>query len=235
MIGIIGKKIGMTQFFKEDGVRVPVTLIAAGPCPVLQIRKIEKDGYSALQLGYGEKRESLINKPLKGHLEKSKVKSVRFIREINVDNAESYKEGQLIEVDIFQAGDHVDITGLTIGKGFQGGVKKYGWAGGKASHGSMHHRRIGSVGASSYPSRVVKGHHMPGRMGGEQRTIQNLIVVNVDKENNLLAVKGSVPGNDSSYLIIREARKIPIKRAALADDAKTEQKGEQEKNEKSKK
>ncbi len=218
MIGLIGKKIGMTQLFKESGQRIPVTLIAVGPCPILQIKTPDKDGYAALQLGFDEKSEKLINKPLKGHLNKSGTKSVAIIKEIRLDSVDSYSEGQVLECDQFQPGDMVDITGITIGKGFQGGVKKYGWAGGKKSHGSMHHRRIGSVGASSYPSRVTKGHRMPGRMGGVQRTIQHLEVINVDKEKHILVIKGSVPGNENSYLVVKGSKKIPMKRENKVQD-----------------
>jgi len=210
MTGIIGKKIGMTHYYKEDGTQVPVTLIEAGPCPILQIKTLKRDGYSALQLGFGEKRESLINKPIKGHLKRSKRKSVRVINEIRIEkDLSTYKEGDSISIDIFAVGDYVDISGITIGKGFQGGMKRWGWGGGKKSHGSMHHRRVGSIGASSYPSKVEKGHHMPGRMGGVRRTVQNLEIVIIDKEKHLLAIKGSLPGNENSYLIIREAKKMP--------------------------
>jgi large subunit ribosomal protein L3 len=239
MIGIIGKKIGMTQAFKEDGKRIPVTLIMAGPCPILQIKKLDRDGYEALQIGFGEKKEKLVIKPLKGHLKKSGTKSVKVIKEIRVDKIESYKEGQSIEVDAFHPGDLVDITGISIGKGFQGGMKKYGWAGGKKSHGSMHHRAPGSIGASSFPSRVTKGHNMPGRMGGVQRTVQHLEVVKVDKEKHLIAVKGSVPGNKNGYLVIKGSIKTPLKRAKKqteenAPEAK-QAKGGQKKDEKAKK
>lgn len=209
MIGIIGKKIGMTQFFKEDGTHVPVTLIEAGPCPILQVKNKDKDGYVALQLGFGQKHERLLNKPLKGHFKKSGVKSVRAIKEIHVDSLEGYKTGQIIDVDIFDAGDFVDVTGISIGKGFQGGMKRWNWTGGKGSHGSMHHRRVGSIGASSFPSRVHKGKHMAGRMGGVQRTVQNLEIIKVDKEKHLMVIKGSVPGNENSYLMIKESLKKP--------------------------
>lgn len=209
MIGIIGRKIGMTQIFKEGGAHVPVTLIEAGPCPILQVKRIDKDGYQALQLGFGIKRERLINKPLKGHLKKSGTKSIRIIEEIRIDSQRPYKEGQFIDVDIFEPGDFVDVTGISIGKGFQGGIKRWHWKGGKESHGSMHHRQPGSIGASSFPSRVFKGHHMAGRMGGVQRTVQNLEVLKIDKEKHLIAVKGSVPGNENSYIIIKEAKKRP--------------------------
>ena len=212
MIGIIGKKIGMTQYFLEDGERIAVTLINAGPCPILQVKTPSKDGYAALQIGFGQKRESLINKPLKGHLKKSGVSSVRIIKEVRADNIEQYKEGAVLEVDVFQPGEYVDVTGISIGKGFQGGVKRWHWRGGKGGHGSMHHRQPGSIGASSFPSRVEKGHHLAGRMGGEQETIEHLEVVKIDKEKNLLAVKGSIPGSDNSFVVIRQSKKFKAKR-----------------------
>ncbi len=218
MIGIIGKKIGMTQIFKEDGTTLPVTLVQAGPCPILQVKKEEKDGYTAVQIGFGEKREKLCNMPLKGHLKKSGAKPVRIIKEVRLESVEPYKKGQSIDVGIFEPGDFVDVTGTSIGKGFQGGVKRWNWGGGKKSHGSMHHRRVGSIGASSYPSRVHKGFHMPGRMGGVRRTVQNLEIIKVDKENNLLVIKGSIPGNENSYILIKEAKKIPMKREGQGKD-----------------
>lgn len=221
MIGIIGKKIGMTQFFKEDGTRISVTLIGAGPCPILQVKNAKRDGYIALQLGFDNKRESLLNRAVKGHLKKSGVKSIKTIKEVRFDSAGNYKEGQLIDVDLFEPGDFVDVTGISIGKGFQGGMKRWNWTGGKASHGSMHHRRVGSIGASSFPSRVHKGKNMPGRMGGVQRTIQNLEVIKVDKEKHLIAIKGSVPGNENSYLLIKVSKKKP--KALKAETKKAEE------------
>lgn len=211
MIGIKGRKIGMTQLFREDGKRISVSLIEVAPCPIIQVKTKEKDGYNAIQIGFGQKRERLISKPMKGHLKKSKVKSVRGLEELRVDSTEPYKTGEVIDISMFQAGDFVDVTGITIGKGFQGGVKRWNWGGGKKSHGSMHHRQVGSVGASSYPSRIFKGHHMPGRMGGKKKTIQNLEVIKVDKDKQIMAIKGSVPGNENVYLLIRIARKKPRK------------------------
>lgn len=212
MIGILGKKIGITQLFKEDGSIVPATVIEAGPCYVLQIKTSEVDGYKAIQLGFESKKERRVNKSLMGHFKKAKTKPISFIKELRTESIDRYKVGQVITADIFQEKDLVDITGSSIGKGFQGGVKRWGWSGGKASHGSMHHRAPGSIGASSFPSRVFKGHHMPGRMGNEQKTIQNLEIVKVDKENNLLVVKGSVPGHKNSYVVIKEAKKHPVER-----------------------
>lgn len=210
-IGILGKKIGMTQAFKEDGSVVPVTVIEAGPCKVLQLKTPEVDGYRAVQLGFEDKLASYVNKPALGHFKKSGSAAKRFVRELRTQVADRYEVGQEIKVDVFGEGDFVDVTGISIGKGFQGGMKRWGWKGGPGSHGSMFHRRVGSVGASSFPSRVFKGHHMPGRMGGKRKTVQDLKVVKVDLMNNLLLVSGPVPGPRNSYLIIRNAKKRPDK------------------------
>lgn len=235
MIGIIGRKLGMSQFFKEDGTRVPVTVIEAGPCPVMQVKNQKRDGYTAIQIGFGEKREVLINKPLKGHLKKAGAKSTRVLKEIRLTEDASYKEGQVIEVDVFQAGDFVDITGTSIGKGFQGGMKRWGWAGGKGGHGSMHHRRAGSIGASSYPSRVHKGKHMPGRMGGVTKTVQHLEVVSIDKEKHIMAVKGAVPGNENSFIMIKMSKKKEIAaRKEAPKPAEKQEKRPENKDEKQK-
>ncbi len=234
MIGIIGKKIGMTQVFKEDGRRTPVTLIEAGPCPILQVKTKDKDGYTALQIAFGEKKEKLINKPLKGHLKKARVKSVRVINEVRIDSIDAYKTGTSLDVGLFDAGDYVDVTGISIGKGFQGGMKRHNWGGGKDSHGSMHHRRVGSIGASSFPSRVHKGKGMPGRMGGERTTVQNLEVVKVDKALHQIALKGSVPGNENSFLLIKVSKKRPkvIKAQADTESDKPEEKAKKDENKK---
>ncbi len=208
-IGLLGKKIGMTQVFKEDGSVVLVTIIKAGPCRVLQLKKPEVDGYRAVQLGVEDK------------------KAKKFIREIRITESDKYEVGKVLAVDVFGEGDLVDVTGISIGKGFQGGMKRWGWKGGPSSHGSMTHRRIGSVGASSFPSRVFKGHHMPGRMGGERKTVQNLEVVKVDPENNLLLVSGPVPGPKNGYLIVRNARKKPEVHY-LAKEKEAESKEEKE-------
>lgn len=206
-IGILGKKIGMTQIYTEDGRVVPSSVIEAGPCSVVQIKNKDKDGYFAVQLGFSEKKESRTSKPLLGHFKKAKVKPVSILREIRINEKDEYKVGQQIKADIFNPGDYVDVTGISIGKGFQGGVKRWHWKGGDKSHGSMHHRAPGSIGASSDPSRVFKGHHLPGRMGGEQKTIQNLKVLKVDAENNFLVVKGAIPGFEGNFLVIRKAKK----------------------------
>jgi len=207
-IGILGKKLGMTQVYNAQGNWVPVTVIEAGPCDVLCLRTKERDGYQAVQLGFGDRKEKRTPKPLLGYYKKVGTKPKRFVRELRTSTEEefkSYEPGKPVKVDRFSVGDCVDITGTTIGKGFQGGVKRYGWRGGKASHGSMTHRRPGSIGASSFPSRVFRGHHMPGHMGCKIRTVQTVEVVDVDLEKNLLVVKGQVPGHDNNLLIIRKA------------------------------
>ena len=213
MVGLLGKKIGMTQAFGTDGEVIPLTVIEAGPCAVLQVKSAERDGYFAIQLGFGEKKESRASKPDLGRFKKAGVSPKRFVRELRVMRGETekddkeYKLGKEILVDVFQQGDFVDISGISVGKGFQGGMKRWHWSGGPETHGSMSHRRPGSIGASSDPSRVFKGHHLPGRMGGKKVTTQNLEVARVDKENNLLLVKGAVPGHKNSYLVIKKAKK----------------------------
>ncbi|MDD5496465.1 MAG: 50S ribosomal protein L3 [Candidatus Omnitrophica bacterium] len=209
MVGILGKKIGMSHIFDENGRITPVTLIEVGPCHVLQVKTKETDGYTALQLGFGTKREKLVNSPDAGRFKKAGVKAVRFVKELRMNDVANYKAGQKLEADIFVKGDFVDITGTSIGRGFQGGVKRWGWAGGDAGHGSMFHRRIGSIQSGARLSRVTKGHHMPGHMGCDNITIQNLEVLKVDKDNNLIAVKGSIPGHKNSFLVIKESKKQP--------------------------
>jgi len=202
--GILGKKLGMTQIFAEDGRLVPVTVIEAGPCYVIQVKKKDKEGYSAVQLGFQYVKETSLNKPLRGHFKKAKTAPKRFIRELRTE--QDFKVGEKIEL-AFEEGSFVDITGTSIGKGFQGGVKRWHWKGGGGSHGSMHHRQVGSLSASSYPSRIFKGTHMPGRMGGEKKTVQNLEVVKVDKESSMLLVKGAVPGHANGLVFVKEAKK----------------------------
>lgn len=207
MVGILGKKIGMTQVFNEKGMPIVVTVIEAGPCPVLQVKTKDKDKYSAIQVGFLEKRASLVTKPELGHLKKANATPKKFIKEIKgIDN---YKIGDIIDVSVFNKGEFVDVIGTSIGKGFQGGMKRHNWRGGEAGHGSMHHRAPGSIGASSFPSRVHKGHGLPGHMGFDKITTQNLEVIQIDKENNLLVVKGAVPGHKNGFLVIREAKKRP--------------------------
>lgn len=209
MIGILGKKIGMTNVYNESGKMVPVTLVEAGPCHVLQVKTKETDGYNAIQVGFGTKREKLATSPEKGRFKKAGVAPVRFIKEIRVVDSAPYKVGQKLEADLFAKGDYVDVTGTSIGKGFQGGVRRWGWTGGDAGHGSMFHRAVGSIQSGARLGRVTKGHHLPGHMGVDRITVQNLEVIDVDKANNLILVKGNVPGHKNSFVIVKEARKRP--------------------------
>jgi large subunit ribosomal protein L3 len=221
-IGILGKKIGMTQVYTDQGKWVPVTVIEAGPCDVVQLKTQSRDGYEAAQLGFGQRKEKNTTKPLLGHFKKAGTSSKRFIREIRIESEEDrkvYSDSKSIKVDQFSEGDCVDITGTTIGKGFQGGMKRWGWRGGKATHGSMTHRRPGSIGASSFPSRVFRGHHMPGQMGNVVRTVQNIEIVQVDVEKNLLVVKGQIPGHRNNYLLIRRAKKKKRRKERIHSDA----------------
>lgn len=204
---ILATKVGMTQIFNEDGVLTPVTVLQAGPCVVTQVKTEENDGYSAVQVGYGEKREKLFNKPMKGKFEKAGVAVKRFLREFRFDNAADYSIGQEIKVDIFAAGDKVDATAVSKGKGFQGAIKRHGQSRGPMTHGSKFHRHAGSNGAASDPSKVFKGKKMPGQMGHKKITVQNLEIVKVDAENNLLLVKGAVPGPKKSLVTIKETVK----------------------------
>ncbi len=202
MTGILGKKIGMTQVFTEDGKMVCITVIEAGPCPVLAV------GEKNIRLGFDlVKKESRLKKPILGQFKKIQVTPRNLIREVSKDQAKEYKVGEEIKVDLFKAGDFVDVTGISLGKGFQGGMKRWHWQGGPQTHGSTSHRRVGSIGSSTTPGRVFKGHHMPGHMGNCRVTVQNLKVVKIDPENNLLLVKGAVPGYKSGYLVIRNAKK----------------------------
>ncbi|ADL42148.1 50S ribosomal protein L3 [Caldicellulosiruptor obsidiansis OB47] len=205
--GILGKKIGMTQVFDEEGRVIPVTVIEAGPCVVVQKKTVEKDGYSAIQVGFEDIKESKLNKPLRGHFAKHGVKPKRYLRELRLKDADKYEVGQEIRVDIFQPGERVDVTGISKAKGFQGVIKRHGQQRGPMSHGSMYHRRVGSMGSNTFPARTFPGKKMPGRMGGERVTVLNLQVVKVDPDRNLLLVKGSVPGNKNSLLIIRDSVK----------------------------
>ena len=204
---ILTTKVGMTQIFNEDGVLTPVTVLQAGPCVVTQVKTVENDGYSAVQVGFGEKREKLVNKPMKGQFDKAGVSYKRFVREFRFENAEEYQLGQEITAEIFVAGDKIDATATSKGKGFQGAIKRHGQSRGPMAHGSKFHRHAGSNGAASDPSRVFKGKKMPGQMGNKKVTIQNLEVVRVDAENNLLLVKGCVPGPKKSLITIKEAVK----------------------------
>ena len=204
---IIGRKVGMTQIFDEKGAVIPVTVIEAGPCPVVQIKTVETDGYDAVQLGFGEVKEVKVNKPSKGHFGKSQVKPTKHLREFRVADVNSVKVGDVIKADVFAAGDIVDIQGTTKGHGFQGVIKRHGQSRGPMGHGSMYHRRPGSMGPTSTPGRVFKGKKLPGHMGVNTVTIQNLRVVAVDLDKNVILVKGSVPGAKGSILKIRNSVK----------------------------
>ena len=204
---ILATKVGMTQIFNEDGVLTPVTVLQAGPCVVTQIKTVENDGYSAVQVGFADKREKLVNKPLKGHFDKAGVSYKRYIREFKLEDAENYALGQEIKADIFVAGDKIDVTAISKGKGFQGAIKRHGQSRGPMAHGSKFHRHAGSNGSSSDPSRVFKGKKMPGQMGNKKVTVQNLEIVRVDVENNLLLVKGAVPGPKKAMVTIKETVK----------------------------
>lgn len=204
---ILATKVGMTQIFAEDGALTPVTVLQAGPCVVTQIKTVANDGYSAVQVGFGDIREKLVNKPRKGHFDKAGVPYKRFVREFKFEDAENYSVKDEIKADIFAAGDKVDATAISKGKGFQGAIKRLGQSRGPMAHGSKYHRHAGSNGACSDPSKVFKGKHMPGHMGSKKITVQNLVVVRVDAENNLLLVKGSVPGPKKSLVTIKEAVK----------------------------
>ncbi|MCL6638756.1 MAG: 50S ribosomal protein L3 [Firmicutes bacterium] len=204
--GILGKKVGMTQIFNEQGLAIPVTVIEAGPCIVVQKKTPEKDGYSAIQVGFGEKKERLVNKPAKGHFAKAGVKPVRFLREFRVDNADAFQVGQEILADVFAEGEKVDVIGTTKGRGFSGGIKRHGFHRGPMAHGSKYHRRPGSLGAKG-PARVYKGRKLPGQYGAERVTMQNLEVIKVDPARNLLAVRGAVPGPRGGLVIVKETVK----------------------------
>ena len=205
--GIIGRKVGMTQIFDPDGTVHPATVIKAGPCVVVQAKGAQTDGYEAVQVGLVEDRPSRENKPQAGHFKKAGVPPTRVRRELKVvKGAEAPKAGdQVLVSNVFNSGDRVDVIGVSRGKGFQGVMKRHNFGGGAATHGSMFHRAPGSIGASSYPSRVIKGMRAPGRMGGDRVTVRNLKIVQIDSENNLLLVHGAIPGAPGGYVVIRKA------------------------------
>ena len=204
---ILATKVGMTQIFNEDGSLVPVTVLQAGPCVVTQVKNEEKDGYQAVQVGFVDKREKLVNKPMKGMFDKAGVSYKRFVREFKFENAAEYSVKDEIKADIFEAGDKIDATAIAKGKGFQGAIKRHGQSRGPMAHGSKYHRHAGSNGSCSTPSRVFKGKGMPGHMGAKKVTIQNLEVVKVDPEKNLLLIKGAVPGPKKALVTIKETVK----------------------------
>jgi large subunit ribosomal protein L3 len=222
--GLIGKKLGMTQLFQPDGSVQPATVLKAGPCVVAQVKTVETDGYAAAQLGLVEAKPTRENKASQGHFRKAGVPATRVRREVTLAaGAEPVKPGDQVSVSIFADGERVDVVGTSRGKGFQGVVKRHHFAGGRASHGSMFHRAPGSIGASSYPSRVVRGMRMAGHMGSDRVTVRNIRVLRVDAENNLLLVEGAVPGGPNSVVVIRKA--VAAKRIKVAQVEPTKKKG----------
>ncbi|MDP2938805.1 MAG: 50S ribosomal protein L3 [Candidatus Omnitrophota bacterium] len=222
MVGLLGKKIGMTQIFDSDARVVALTAIEAGPCFVLETKKSTPQ---KIKLGFSPIKETKLKKPELGFFKKINVAPLRFIREIPFNETKDYKVGEEVKVDIFNSGDFVDVTGISIGKGFQGGMKRWHWKGGPQTHGSTSKRRVGSIGSSTTPGRVYKGHHMPGHMGFDRVTVQNLKVVKVDLEHNLLLLKGAVPGHKNSFLIIKKSKK-KVNKSIVVDKPKEETKQE---------
>ena len=204
---ILGKKIGMTQLFLEDGTMIPVTVVLAGPCPVTQVKTVEHDGYEAVQMAFQPVREKLITKPELGHLRKAGVEAHRYVKEFKLDNAADYQVGTVIKADTFAKGDHVDVTGTSKGKGFEGNIKRWNQARGRKTHGSHSYRVAGSMGACTYPGEVFKTKHLPGHMGRERITVQNLEVVRADAERNLLLIKGAIPGAKGGLVLVRSTVK----------------------------
>lgn len=204
---IIGRKIGMLQVFAEDGSAVPVTAVEVEPSVVIQKKTAEKDGYDAVQLGYGRVKQNKVTKPLQGHFDKANKGYFRILKEMRSDRIQEYELGQEVSLDIFESGEKVDITGTTKGKGFAGVIKRHGFRGGRSSHGSMFHRAPGSIGASAYPSRVFKGKKLPGQMGNEQKTVKNLLIWSVRPDRKLLLIKGAIPGARNGYIFIKKSVK----------------------------
>lgn len=204
---ILGTKLGMTQMFREDGTMIPVTVVLAGPCPVVQKKSVEHDGYEAVQVAFKPIREKLCTKPMLGHFKKAGVEAHRYTREFKFDDTAAYEVGQVIKADIFANGDHVDVTATSKGKGFEGNIKRCNQGRGRKTHGSHSYRVPGSMGACTYPGEVFKTKHLPGHMGSERVTVQNLEVVRVDADRNLLLVKGAIPGAKGSLVTVRETVK----------------------------
>lgn len=205
---ILGRKLGMTQIFAENGAVIPVTVVQAGPCVVLQKKTVEKDGYEAIQVGFEDIREKLVNKPVKGQFAKANVSLKRFIKEFKLEDTAAYEIGAEIKADIFNVGDKIDVSGVSKGKGFQGTIKRWNFQRGPMSHGSKYHRAVGSMGASSDPSRTFKNKKMPGHMGNENVTVLNLEVVKVMPENNVILVKGGIPGPNKGLVLLRDTIKV---------------------------
>lgn len=209
MIGLLAKKLGMTQLFNEHGRAVAVTVLQTGPCTVTQVKEPDKDGYRAIQVGFEPVKATTLTKPLQGHYKKAGTGPFRYLREFRLLNGESYTVGQQLTVELFQEGELVDVTGTSIGKGFQGGVKRWHWKGGPATHGSTSHRAPGSIGSTTDPGRVIKGHHLPGHMGFDRVTVQNLRIMTIDPQAHLLLVEGAVPGPERQLLTVRKSVKKP--------------------------
>jgi large subunit ribosomal protein L3 len=202
---LIGKKIGMTQLFEESGRATPVTVIEAGPCPIVQVKTPEKEGYSAIQIGFVSAKENRVTSPLKGHFKKANTAPQRVLREVRVDDTSEYNVGDSLDVNVFEGVEKVHVTGTSKGRGFAGTVKRWGFSIGRRTHGNKSHREPGSVGQCATPARIFKGKRLPGRMGGVTRTIKNLPVVQIDAENNLIFVKGAVPGANNEVVFVRTA------------------------------
>lgn len=204
MIGLLAQKIGMTQLYDKSGRVIPVTLLSAGPCPVVQVKTADKDGYGAVQIGFGKRREKRITMPLRGHMKKHNAAGLRVLREIRVEDTAAYQVGQELTVSLFEVGGKVDVIGISKGRGFAGVTKRHHFTGGRETHGCVTHKQPGSIGASAYPSRVVKGKRLPGRMGGGRVTVKNLAVIGVDSEQHLIWLRGSVPGAPNGTVLIRK-------------------------------
>lgn len=205
--GLIGKKLGMTQIFAEDGRRIPVTVVEAGPCVVLQKKTVSNDGYNAIQVGFGEADAAKANRALLGHCKAAEKGTYKTLKELRVEDVDGYNVGDIIGADQFAEGDMVDVTGISKGKGFQGVMKRWNFAGGRASHGSRFHRAPGSIGCSAYPSRVFKNKKMPGQMGNEKVTVQRVQIVRIDAADNLLMIKGALPGATNGIVLIKDSVK----------------------------
>ena len=204
---ILGKKIGMTQVFREDGTMVPVTVVLAGPCPVTQIKTVDHDGYEAVQMAFMPVREKLITKPQMGHLKKAGVEAHRYVKEFRLDDCSQYQVGNVIKADVFEKGARVDVTGISKGKGFEGNIKRWNQSRGRKTHGSHSYRVAGSMGACTYPGEVFKTKHLPGHMGRERITVQNLEIVRSDAERNLLLIKGAIPGANGGLVLVKSTIK----------------------------
>jgi large subunit ribosomal protein L3 len=204
--GLIGKKLGMTGHFTPEGQRVPVTVVQVGPCVVTQIKTLATDGYNALQLGFGEKKPSRVNRPLTGHFNRSGQGCYAFLREVPVDNPDEYSLGQTISLDVFKIGERIDISGTSKGRGFSGVIKRHGYSGGKETHGCTSHRVPGSIGCSAWPSRVFKGKKLPGRYGNDRKTMRNLEIIDIRPKQNLVLIKGSIPGSASGLIMLKKRK-----------------------------